>query len=76
MTGPAGTCPRCGVSVTAGAAAPSTSPFCSPRCKLVDLAKWLSGSYRIPGEPVGELTSGPGARLSDEADDESSMPSA
>lgn len=24
-------------------------PFCSARCKLVDLGNWLDGSYRIPG---------------------------
>lgn len=23
-------------------------PFCSPRCKLVDLGNWLNDSYRIP----------------------------
>ena len=23
-------------------------PFCSPRCKLVDLGNWLNESYRIP----------------------------
>ena len=23
-------------------------PFCSERCRLVDLAAWASGSYRIP----------------------------
>lgn len=23
-------------------------PFCSPTCKLVDLGKWLDGTYRIP----------------------------
>lgn len=22
-------------------------PFCSPRCKLVDLGRWLDGKYRI-----------------------------
>jgi endogenous inhibitor of DNA gyrase (YacG/DUF329 family) len=27
-------------------------PFCSERCKLVDLSKWLGGEYRIPGPPV------------------------
>jgi hypothetical protein len=26
-------------------------PFCSPQCKLVDLDRWLEGSYRVPGEP-------------------------
>lgn len=24
-------------------------PFCSERCKAVDLNRWLSGSYVIPG---------------------------
>jgi endogenous inhibitor of DNA gyrase (YacG/DUF329 family) len=27
-------------------------PFCSRRCKLVDLGKWLDGSYSIPAEPA------------------------
>ena len=27
-------------------------PFCSKRCADVDLNRWLSGSYAIPGEPV------------------------
>ncbi|MCC7291982.1 MAG: DNA gyrase inhibitor YacG [Phycisphaerales bacterium] len=26
-------------------------PFCSQRCKLVDLGRWLDGSYRI-SEPL------------------------
>ncbi|MCM0750857.1 DNA gyrase inhibitor YacG [Brucella pseudogrignonensis] len=26
-------------------------PFCSPRCKSIDLNRWLSGSYVIPGKP-------------------------
>jgi endogenous inhibitor of DNA gyrase (YacG/DUF329 family) len=25
-------------------------PFCSPRCRLVDLGNWLGGRYRIAGE--------------------------
>jgi endogenous inhibitor of DNA gyrase (YacG/DUF329 family) len=25
-------------------------PFCSPRCRLIDLGNWLSGRYRIAGE--------------------------
>ena len=25
-------------------------PFCSKRCKLVDLAKWLGGEYAIPSD--------------------------
>lgn len=27
-------------------------PFCSERCRLVDLGQWLEESYAIPGEPV------------------------
>lgn len=25
-------------------------PFCSERCKLIDLGKWAMGDYRVPGE--------------------------
>jgi endogenous inhibitor of DNA gyrase (YacG/DUF329 family) len=27
-------------------------PFCSERCKLVDLDKWVSDEYRVPGKAV------------------------
>jgi uncharacterized protein len=27
-------------------------PFCSERCKMVDLGAWLTGAHAIPGEPV------------------------
>jgi uncharacterized protein len=27
-------------------------PFCSDRCKLVDLGRWLRGSYVIPGPEI------------------------
>jgi endogenous inhibitor of DNA gyrase (YacG/DUF329 family) len=33
---------------------PRWRPFCSERCKLLDLAKWVDGDYRVPGEPVEE----------------------
>lgn len=26
----------------------SYHPFCSERCKLVDLGRWLGGKYQIP----------------------------
>ena len=38
-------CPTCG--------APSqhdNRPFCSKRCKDIDLGRWLRGSFRIPTE--------------------------
>lgn len=27
-------------------------PFCSERCKKIDLGKWALGEYRIPGEKI------------------------
>lgn len=36
-------CPICGLP-----AAPPHGPFCSKRCKEVDLGRWFSGSYAIP----------------------------
>ena len=27
-------------------------PFCSERCQLVDLGRWVEGEYRVPGEPL------------------------
>lgn len=27
-------------------------PFCSDRCKRIDLGRWATGDYRIPGDPV------------------------
>ena len=35
-------------------------PFCSERCKLVDLGRWLDGEYSIPGPPTSP-PDGPGA---------------
>ena len=34
------------------AARPPWEPFCSERCKLQDLARWVDGRYRVPGEVV------------------------
>jgi len=27
-------------------------PFCSERCRNLDLARWVDGSYRVPGAPL------------------------
>lgn len=40
-------------------------PFCSKRCANIDLSRWLTGSYVIPGGPLDsdgedfELPQGP-----------------
>jgi endogenous inhibitor of DNA gyrase (YacG/DUF329 family) len=33
---------------------PKYRPFCSKRCADVDLARWLNGSYVIPGDIAEE----------------------
>ena len=29
-------------------------PFCSERCKLIDLGAWAAEKHAIPGEPIKE----------------------
>ena len=45
-------CPICNKALSAEAPA---FPFCSERCRLVDLDRWLDEDYRIPGPPAGDL---------------------
>ena len=42
--GPRKACPICGKPQSE-----KTRPFCSSRCRDVDLNRWLKGSYVIPG---------------------------
>jgi uncharacterized protein len=42
-------CPICGKP-----AAARFRPFCSARCRLVDLGRWLDGGYRVPVAPSDE----------------------
>jgi endogenous inhibitor of DNA gyrase (YacG/DUF329 family) len=44
-------CPTCKREIEWSAANP-WRPFCSERCKLVDLGAWLAEKHAIPGEPV------------------------
>jgi uncharacterized protein len=37
-------CPTCRTAVTVD---DENFPFCSDRCRLIDLGKWASGGYRI-----------------------------
>jgi endogenous inhibitor of DNA gyrase (YacG/DUF329 family) len=43
-------CPTCGRPVE-WVDTEKFRPFCSERCKLIDLGEWATGSYAIPGEP-------------------------
>jgi uncharacterized protein len=42
-------CPHCGKPV-AWSAESEYKPFCSERCKLIDLGDWLFEKHAIPGE--------------------------
>lgn len=55
-------CPICGAEVDLGSV--ETPPFCSERCRLVDLGRWLDEGYAVP-----EVR-----RADDEDDDEGGMP--
>jgi endogenous inhibitor of DNA gyrase (YacG/DUF329 family) len=40
-------CPRCGAEAEYSSAN-SWRPFCSERCKMIDLGKWAAEQYRLP----------------------------
>ncbi len=42
-------CPHCGKE-TEYAPTNSFRPFCSERCKLIDLGQWADESYRVPSD--------------------------
>jgi endogenous inhibitor of DNA gyrase (YacG/DUF329 family) len=44
-------CPTCGKAVD-WTPEQKWRPFCSERCKLIDLGEWFSEEHRIPGEPA------------------------
>jgi endogenous inhibitor of DNA gyrase (YacG/DUF329 family) len=39
-------------------AEPKYRPFCSSRCAHVDLQRWLSGSYVLPGDELDDEDAG------------------
>ena len=43
-------------------------PFCSERCRLLDLGAWMDGRYRVPGETasVPDAESAGGGAADDE----------
>lgn len=44
-------CPTCGRQIEWSARSPFR-PFCSERCRLIDLGAWVSGQRAIPGESL------------------------
>ena len=53
MTAPERQCPTCGRPVPPRREN-GAWPFCSDRCRLADLGRWLGESYRIPGDRPGD----------------------
>lgn len=61
-------CPTCRTLVTADN---EDFPFCSDRCRVVDLGKWASGGYRISSPILDpEVLEGLGEGLSDRRNDD------
>ena len=59
-------CPQCGKEVIWNKEVSPYRPFCSERCKLIDLGQWAEGGYSIPLEeksdedlPAGDHTNDP-----------------
>lgn len=53
-------CPTCGQPVE-WRPENAFRPFCSQRCKLIDLGEWATEKYRVPsqdGEPVDPSNEG------------------
>lgn len=53
-------CPQCGKDSVYGEENPSR-PFCSQRCKMIDLGTWADEGYRVPDsnqDPFSEIPSG------------------
>ena len=45
--------PLCPICRTAEAVS-AYRPFCSKRCSDIDLGRWFSGRYAVPGPPADE----------------------
>jgi hypothetical protein len=58
-------CPTCGKPV--GWKDNPFRPFCSERCQLVDLGRWVNEEYRVPGPPaVSDLAETPRSDFNNE----------
>jgi uncharacterized protein len=50
-TPPVVNCPSCGADVVWSADS-TWRPFCSERCKMIDLGDWASEKFRVPVQEV------------------------
>ena len=61
MSGKGPKCPICGKPVVV-----EFRPFCSARCKQVDLYRWLSETYRVPERPADDTEDRPPGIVDDD----------
>ena len=65
-------CPQCG-EPTEFSVVNRFRPFCSERCRLIDLGAWASDRYRVDGDPLdsdslsGDLAGDPAGLGNDSA---------
>ena len=72
MPASASTCAVCGKSLPDNAAADSPLfPFCSQRCKQVDLMRWFDGRYAVVNDMDPETLFELGERLAEQGESES-----
>ena len=62
-------CPTCKQKVSVGT---EDFPFCSGRCRLIDLGKWASGTYVVasPIEDTGDLLQNPAIKKNENNEDD------
>lgn len=62
--GPTVRCPTCGGPSLFAPSNPSR-PFCSHRCKQIDLGAWATEAFRVPTTPPPDATYGDARREDD-----------
>ena len=52
-------CPICGAAMPGNWQDYPDYPFCTKRCRTIDLGRWLGEEYRVAGKDAGEDRSTP-----------------
>lgn len=63
VTGSLRQAPRC--PICDRPSVPTSRPFCGPRCADVDLGRWLTSQYVVPGAPAELEDGGPSSEAED-----------
>ncbi len=62
-----GKCPLCGKAFEVASLDQAPGfPFCSSRCRLVDLGRWIDGNYVLPDSAQPDPTQAPDSQEDDE----------